>query len=65
MSKDNVTLREPLQAVYDRFKHLDGVFEMVDHAEDGNHFPVVARDLWRAIKAGLGHTANKKVEAPK
>ena len=52
---------EPLLAAYDRFKHLDSVLEMVsdsDGTEQTNPFHMTARDLWRAIKASLGHTAN-------
>jgi hypothetical protein len=47
----------PLLAAYDRFKHLDRVFEMVgdpDGTESTDPFHAAARDLWRAIKASLG-----------
>ncbi len=56
---------EPLLAAYDRFKHLDAVLEMVqdsDDTEQTNPFHMTARDLWRAIKASLGHTANAPLE---
>lgn len=36
-----------LKAVYERFKHLDGVFRSVTN--DQNHFNVAVRDLWIAI----------------
>jgi hypothetical protein len=54
-------------AVYDRFAHLDRVFEMVgdsDGTENTDPFHPAARDLWRAIKASLGHTANTERHAP-
>jgi hypothetical protein len=57
---------EPLLAAYDRFKHLDAVLEMVqdsDGTEQTNPFHMTARDLWRAIKASLGRTANGKDQA--
>ena len=63
MEKSNVpTESTPLLAAYDRFKHLDRVLEMVqdsDGTEQTNPFHMTARDLWRAIKASLGHTANR------
>jgi hypothetical protein len=48
-------------AAYDRFKHLDRVLELVGDSngtENTDPFHMTARDLWRAIKASLGHTAN-------
>jgi hypothetical protein len=48
---------EPLLAAYDRFSHLDRVFEMVgdsDGTENTDPFHPAARDMWRAIKASLG-----------
>ena len=57
---------EPLLAAYARFKHLDAVLEMVkdsDGTEQTNPFHMTARDLWRAIKASLGHTANKRLSS--
>ena len=58
----------PLLAAYDRFKHLDRVLEMVhdsDGTEQANLFHMTARDLWRAIKASLGHTANSVLTVKK
>jgi hypothetical protein len=52
---------EPLLAAYDRFKHLDRVFELVgdpDGTENTDPFHAAARDLWRAVKASLGIPAN-------
>ena len=51
---------EPLLAVYERFKHLDRVFEMVqdsDGTENTDPFHPAARDMWRAIKASVGGKA--------
>jgi hypothetical protein len=65
--EDRDVLRRPVAAVYDRFKHLDRIFEMVgdsDGAENTDPFHMAARDLWRAIKASLGHTANAGIEFP-
>lgn len=50
-------VRCPIEAVYERFKHLDKVFEMVsdtDGTDDTDPFHATARDLWRAVKASLG-----------
>ena len=48
--------RRPLQAAYERFKHLDRVFEMVqdsDGTENTDPFHAAARDFWRAVKGSL------------
>ena len=55
---------EPLLAAYERFNHLDAVLEMVqdsDGTEQTDPFHMTARDLWRAIKESLGHTANREI----
>ena len=47
----------PLLACYNRFQHLDRVFEMVrdsDGTEQTDPFHAAARDMWRAIKAAVG-----------
>ena len=52
---------EPLLAAYDRFSHLDRVFEMVgdsDGTENTDPFHPAARDLWRAVKASLVISTN-------
>ena len=57
---------EPLLAAYERFKHLDTLFEMIrdpDGTEDSDPFHAATRDLWRAIKASLGHIANTTNQA--
>ena len=56
---------EPLLAVYERFKRLDSILVMVgdsDGTENTDPFHAAARDLWRAVKESLGHTANAHVE---
>ena len=53
--------RRPIAEAYDRFKHLDRVFEMVgdtDGTENTDPFHAAARDLWRAVKASLDIPAN-------
>ena len=53
--------RRPVAAAYNRFKHLDRVFEMVgdpDGTENTDPFHAAARDLWRAVKESLGIPAN-------
>ena len=60
-------LRRPVAAVYDRFKHLDGILERVgdsDGTENTDPFHPAARDMWRAIKASLGISANAGIERP-
>jgi hypothetical protein len=54
-------VRRPVAAVYERFKHLDRVLEMVgdpDGTDSTDPFHAAARDLWRAVKASLGIPAN-------
>ena len=48
---------EAIVAAYERFKHLDRVFEMVgdpDGTDNTDPFHAAARDLWRAVKTYVG-----------
>ena len=59
--EDRDVLRRPVAAVYERFKHLDGILERVgdsDGTENTDPFHPAARDMWRAVKASLGIPAN-------
>ena len=54
---DSGPVAGPITAAYERFKHLDRVFDMVcdaDGTENSDPFHMAARDLWRAIKESLG-----------
>jgi hypothetical protein len=57
--------QDPLRAAYVRFKHRDTFLEEVrdyDGTEESNPFGQTARDLWRAIKASLGHMKKANVQ---
>jgi len=57
-------LRRPMAAVYERFRHLDCVMEMVGNSDgtaNTDPFHAAARDMWRAVKESLGVAANVKL----